>query len=214
MDTVEQQKKKCFQFLMVMNCLDGVHNAEVYHNDAHSGNFMRKQDEDNKYYAIDFGRATHFDFDRLGEKEKWENPDIDSLVDSIRDRMKRNEGAPVQHDLDYLIDIYPLLKPLVSFEYDIDEDSYNDHVDQFTIIFTKEIKRRNKIVQEKQKQKITSELLALSANKDMANIDQLIRKTDATLPSSFGTKKKQTRSNKHKSKKQHYIKKLSVRKKC
>jgi hypothetical protein len=157
-DTMEQQKKKCFQFLMVMNCLDGIHNAGVYHNDAHEGNFMRKQNED-KYYAIDFGRAKRF------RSDTNENPDIDSLIDSIRARLER-KNVPVQHDLKYLVYMYPLIKPMVSFLYD---KSYKDYLDQFNNIFDKEMKRHNKI--------------------DIANINELIQQTDAKL-SLFGKKKK------------------------
>ena len=86
-DTILQKRKKCFQLLLAMNTLDGLHKKGIYHNDVHTGNFMRKEGED-KYYAIDFGQA--------GTKY---TPDIENFIEEIEEDFFLKNDLPVKHDV-------------------------------------------------------------------------------------------------------------------
>lgn len=167
-DNMEQKRKKSFQFLMAMNCLDGLHNLEILHNDAHSGNIMRKIGQD-KYYMIDFGRAEQFEWE-----DKY-NPDLLFLKEHILYRMEKKRIFPVQHDTSYLLEMYDLLLPMVTYEYDIDEQTYQDTIDTFNQIFSNHF--------EKQVQK---QLLQKTAQKEMNEIDELMEKATHKIKTFYG----------------------------
>jgi len=101
-DTILQKRKKCFQLLLAMTTLDCLHKKGIYHNDVHTGNFMRKEGED-KYYAIDFGQA--------GINY---TPDIENFIEEIDETFNLKNDLPVQHDVGYLINMCHHLKEIVS----------------------------------------------------------------------------------------------------
>jgi hypothetical protein len=118
-DTILQKRKKCFQLLLAMTTLDCLHKKGIYHNDVHTGNFMRKEGED-KYYAIDFGQ-TGINY----------TPDIENFIEQIDESFDLKNDLPVQHDVGYLIN-------MCHHDYDYDYDM-KEFVDKFTEIFDREI---------------------------------------------------------------------------
>jgi serine/threonine protein kinase len=180
-DTLEQKRKKCFQFLLAMNCLDGLQNINILHNDCHPSNIMRKKDEE-RYYMIDFGRATTFVWDDTFDPS--EHPDLEFLFQFIQEKIKKTRDYPVRHDVSYLEYIYHSLKSIVTFEYHINEDLYKEYVHDFDTIFETEI-----VIPEQKRQEL---LLQRQAATSAAAI--------VTKDGFFGKKKKQKNKEKNKEK--------------
>ena len=119
-DSPAEKRRKLKYMLLALNLLDGLHQIGIHHNDTHGGNFMRKSDKE-QYMMIDFGMAT-----TTSEFESH-NPDTDvfkkQLVDSVKNRKYyENEDGnyptyPVYVDLDYLVEAFPVILDMATFEY-------------------------------------------------------------------------------------------------
>ena len=89
--------------------------------------------------------------------------------------MEKKRIFPVQHDTSYLLEMYDLLLPMVTYEYDIDEQTYQDTIDTFNQIFSNHF--------EKQFQK---QLLQKTAQKEMNEIDELMEKATHKIKTFYG----------------------------
>jgi serine/threonine protein kinase len=190
-DTMAQKRKKLFQLLCALNCLDGIRTKNILHNDSHSGNLMRKIGED-KYYAIDFGRS------RVRNSKDKDQADLNMLIKSIKDDINdnTNRNHPVQLDVNYLVHFYPRLQLMVTSLYDSTPEQYRSYQSDFTALFDKEILHPT----------LQTELVKRNARKDMAEIEDLIQKTIFTSKKrSYGKKNKKARKFKSSKKNKIYI---------